>query len=73
MSTETLDLRLASLLDTPPTIRGWFATVHKEVGMRYLVTAFVFLVIGGAEVLSNAAERAFQQARKDRAEKRQKD
>ena len=40
------DLRLASLLDTPPTIRGWFATVHKEVGMRYLVTAFVFLADG---------------------------
>ena len=27
----------------------------------------------GAEVLSNAAERAFQQAKKDRAQKRRKD
>ena len=44
--------RLLSLWERPPTIWGWFATVdHKEIGIRYLVTAFAFLVIGGIEAL----------------------
>jgi hypothetical protein len=33
-------------------VRGWFATVdHKDLGIRYLVTAFAFLIIGGVEAL----------------------
>jgi cytochrome c oxidase subunit I len=44
--------RLLSLWERPPTLWGWFATVdHKEIGIRYLVTAFLFLVIGGIEAL----------------------
>lgn len=31
---------------------GWFATVdHKQLGIRYLVTAFIFLAMGGLEAL----------------------
>jgi cytochrome c oxidase subunit I len=31
-------------------IAGWFSTVdHKEIGKRYLITAFLFLIIGGLE------------------------
>ncbi|MEP7008042.1 MAG: cbb3-type cytochrome c oxidase subunit I, partial [Sphingomonas bacterium] len=35
-----------------PGLRGWFGTVdHKVIGIRYLFTAFAFLVIGGCEAL----------------------
>ena len=52
MSTSAVAERLISLWETPKTTRGWFATVdHKELGIRYLVTAFVFLIIGGLEAL----------------------
>ena len=38
--------------ETPPGLRGWLSTVdHKEIGLRYLVTAFVFLFAGGIEAL----------------------
>lgn len=48
----SLDQRLTRLWETPETFRGWFATVdHKELGIRYLVTAFIFLLIGGVEAL----------------------
>ena len=33
-------------------IRGWFsATTHQAIGMRYIVTAFLFLLAGGVEAL----------------------
>ena len=52
MATATVEHRLTSLWETPKTIYGWFATVdHKDLGIRYLVTAFVFLMIGGVEAL----------------------
>ncbi|TCF97724.1 cytochrome c oxidase subunit I [Paraburkholderia strydomiana] len=32
--------------------RGFFTTVdHKKIGLRYIVTAFLFLLLGGAEAL----------------------
>lgn len=32
--------------------RGWFTTVdHKRIGLRYIVTAFLFLLLGGVEAL----------------------
>ncbi len=35
-----------------PGIGGWLSTVdHKEIGKRYIVTAFIFLIIGGLEAL----------------------
>ncbi|PMS15308.1 cytochrome c oxidase subunit I [Trinickia dabaoshanensis] len=44
--------RLHEIWETEPGWRGWLSTVdHKTIGLRYLVTAFLFLVIGGVEAL----------------------
>jgi cytochrome c oxidase subunit I len=44
--------RLLALWDRPHTIWGWFTSVdHKDVGKRYLVTAFLFLLVGGIEAI----------------------
>jgi cytochrome c oxidase subunit I len=44
--------RLLELWETKPGIGGFFTTVdHKEIGIRYIVTAFVFLALGGIEAL----------------------
>jgi cytochrome c oxidase subunit 1/cytochrome c oxidase subunit I+III len=52
MSDMTAEYRLTSLWETPKTLYGWFATVdHKELGIRYLITAFGFLIVGGLEAL----------------------
>ena len=52
MSTLPIEQRLTELWERPKTVRGWFATVdHKELGIRYVVTAFVFLLVGGLEAL----------------------
>ncbi|MDE2388459.1 MAG: cytochrome c oxidase subunit I [Betaproteobacteria bacterium] len=46
------EVRLARIWETTPGWRGWFSTVdHKTIGLRYLVTAFIFLLIGGIEAL----------------------
>jgi cytochrome c oxidase subunit I len=46
----TLDQRLRRIWETKPGLFGVFGTVdHKKIGKRYLVTAFVFLVLGGLE------------------------
>ena len=46
----------------PTGIRGWFTdTDHKVIAMRYIVTAFVFFVLGGIE----AALMRIQLARPD--------
>ncbi|HEY6432569.1 MAG TPA: cbb3-type cytochrome c oxidase subunit I, partial [Acetobacteraceae bacterium] len=43
---------LDKIWETEPGLRGWFSTVdHKEIGIRYLVTAFIFLFLGGIEAL----------------------
>ncbi|MBI4410204.1 MAG: cytochrome c oxidase subunit I [Gemmatimonadetes bacterium] len=48
----TAEERLERLWQTPPGLRGRFATIdHKIIGRRYLITAFVFLVLGGLEAL----------------------
>jgi heme/copper-type cytochrome/quinol oxidase subunit 1 len=45
--------RLLALWERPHTVWGWFATVdHKEIGLRYLATAFAFLIVGGLEALA---------------------
>ena len=52
MSNAVVEERLTALWETPKGIYGWFATVdHKELGIRYLVTAFTFLLAGGIEAL----------------------
>ena len=44
--------RLRELWKARPGWRGWFSTVdHKTIGLRYLVTAFLFLLAGGIEAL----------------------
>ena len=44
--------RLTEIWETPKTVYGWFSTVdHKQIGHRYLATAFIFLIIGGVEAL----------------------
>src|ERR1051325_11964288 len=44
--------KLNQLWETKPGLVGWLSTVdHKELGKRYLVTAFVFLLLGGIEAL----------------------
>jgi cytochrome c oxidase subunit 1 len=55
--------RLAARLEAswrrPPGIIGWLATVdHKEIGRRYIVTALVFLALGGALALAMRVQLA---------------
>ena len=50
--TDALRERLRKIWETEPGIRGFFATVdHKEIGLRYIVTAFILLAVGGVEAL----------------------
>lgn len=43
---------LDEIWKTEAGIAGWLSTVdHKEIGLRYIVTAFAFLVLGGLEAL----------------------
>jgi len=43
-----LDARLASVWATGPGFYGWLTAVnHRAIGLRYIVTAFVFLLLGG--------------------------
>lgn len=47
-----LPQRLRKLWETEPGAYGWIASVdHKSIGIRYLVTSFAFLVLGGIEAL----------------------
>ncbi len=44
--------RLLELWEAPPGIKGMLGSVdHKVIGIRYIVTAFVFLALGGIEAL----------------------
>jgi cytochrome c oxidase subunit 1 len=47
-----LEARLERTWRRPPGFLGWLATVdHKEIGRRYIVTALIFLALGGALAL----------------------
>src|SRR5215213_8889596 len=47
-----LEARLERTWARPPGILGWLATVdHKEIGRRYIVTALIFLALGGVLAL----------------------
>ena len=49
---QALKDRLQAIWETAPGLYGWIATVdHKAIGIRYIVTAFAFLVLGGLEAL----------------------
>ena len=44
--------KLLGIWETAPGLYGWLATVdHKTIGIRYLCTAFFFLLVGGLEAL----------------------
>ena len=56
IASETSDYSLRPTLTAiwgaRPGIRGFLSSVdHKTIGIRYIVTAFVFLIIGGIEAL----------------------
>ncbi|WP_051241583.1 cytochrome c oxidase subunit I [Azohydromonas australica] len=52
VSRPTVEQTLDALWSTPKTLWGLLATVdHKTVGKRYIVTALVFLLLGGGEAL----------------------
>src|ERR1700749_1568657 len=49
---QALAEKLNGLWETEPGLYGWLASVdHKQIGLRYIVTAFAFLVAGGIEAL----------------------
>ena len=51
-SATLLARRLTEIWEEPPTLYGALATAdHKKIGERYLVTAIVFLALGGVEAL----------------------
>jgi cytochrome c oxidase subunit 1/cytochrome c oxidase subunit I+III len=44
--------RLEEIWARAPGLKGWIGDVdHKEIGKRYIVTAFVFLLLGGIEAM----------------------
>ena len=50
--TAALRARLQTIWETPPGLKGWLVTTdHKEIGLRYIVTAFLLLIVGGIEAL----------------------
>src|SRR5438067_10700704 len=59
-ATSPLSEKLKALWETEPGFIGWLATVdHKEIGLRYIVTAFAFLALGGVEALVFRAQLAW--------------
>ncbi|MEO1969885.1 MAG: cbb3-type cytochrome c oxidase subunit I [Sphingomonadaceae bacterium] len=51
-NTVELRARLHAIWQTEPGFKEFFTTVdHKEIGLRYIVTAFVLLALGGLEAL----------------------
>lgn len=55
------DIRTAERFDrtwrNPPGLRGFFTVVqHKTVGTRYMVTSFVFFLVGGLQALLMRAQ-----------------
>lgn len=59
MADAALHDRLTKLWATDPGFLGSLATVdHKKIGVRYLVTATIFLLLGGIEALVMRAQLA---------------
>ena len=54
-----LEARLERTWRRPAGIAGWLATVdHKEIGRRYIVTALLFLALGGVLALAMRVQLA---------------
>ena len=58
-NTEATRSKLEEIWAGRPGVYGWFATVdHKRIGLRYLCTSFVFLLLGGVEALTMRVQLA---------------
>ncbi|HEY5218517.1 MAG TPA: cytochrome c oxidase subunit I, partial [Gemmatimonadaceae bacterium] len=63
MTAPRADARLRTIWETAPGIAGRLASVdHKTIGIRYLVTAIAFLVLGGVEALAMRLQLAHAHA-----------
>jgi cytochrome c oxidase subunit I len=52
LTAAELEQRLDLLWRTPKTLWGWLTTVdHKQIGRRYVITALIFLALGGISAL----------------------
>lgn len=50
---DEIEKKLSRAWEDSEGLRGWFGTVdHKKIGIRYIITAFVFLAMGGIEALT---------------------
>ena len=59
LPTRSLHEKLRAIWETPPGLYGILGTVdHKQIGKRYLVTAFAFLLLGGLEAAAMRAQLA---------------
>lgn len=59
-----IDCRLAATWKTPSGLWGALSTVdHKIIGKRYIVTAFIFLILGGVLALAMRLQLARPEAR----------
>ncbi|HWH18470.1 MAG TPA: cytochrome c oxidase subunit I [Allosphingosinicella sp.] len=53
LSGEALHYRLDKTWSRQPGLWGWLSTVdHKEIGRRYIITAMIFLALGGLLALA---------------------
>ncbi|HWC63386.1 MAG TPA: cbb3-type cytochrome c oxidase subunit I [Rhizomicrobium sp.] len=56
--------RLKHIWETEPGLIGWLSTVdHKQIGIRYIITAFAFLIAGGVEALVFRVQLAWSNLR----------
>jgi cytochrome c oxidase subunit I+III len=61
---RALSRRLEEIWKTPHSFYGSLSTVdHKTIGMRYLATAFIFLLLGGLEAAAMRAQLARPESR----------
>ncbi|MBY2943933.1 cytochrome c oxidase subunit I [Rhizobium leguminosarum] len=61
---EVIDLRLHQIWKTPTGLWGALSTVdHKIIGRRYIITAFVFLLLGGILAMAMRLQLATPEAR----------
>jgi cytochrome c oxidase subunit I len=61
---ESIDIQLRQTWSTPSGLWGALSTVdHKIIGRRYIVTAFVFLLLGGLLALAMRLQLASPEAR----------
>src|SRR3569833_627276 len=59
LSGAKLAARLDRTWSRPPGIIGWLSTVdHKEIGRRYIITALLFLALGGVLALAMRVQLA---------------